>query len=76
MVLDFTVFTPCFLSKFELLLSESEVDTFNSMFAAGKKSENVIYNAWEMMKIATLPIEEKQALTETLAKNTPKDIKK
>ena len=46
------------------------------MFAAGKKSENVIYNAWEMMKIATLPIEEKQALTETLAKNTPKDIKK
>ena len=46
------------------------------MFAAGKKSENVIYNAWEMMKIATLPIEEKQALTETLASNTPKNIKK
>ena len=29
-----------------------------------------------MMKIATLPIEEKQALTETLASNTPKNIKK
>ena len=75
-VLDLPVFTPRFLSKFELLLSETEIDTFNSMFAAGKKSDNVIYNAWEMMKIATLPIEEKQALTETLAKNTPKDIKK
>ena len=29
-----------------------------------------------MMKIATLPIEEKQALTENVAKSTPKDIKK
>ena len=75
-VIDLPVFTPRFLSKFELLLSESEVNTFNSMFAAGKKSENVIYNAWEMMKIATLPIEEKQALTEILASNTPKNIKK
>ena len=47
-VTDLPVFTPRFLSKFELLLSESEVNTFNSIFTAGKMSENVIYNAWEM----------------------------
>ena len=58
------VCTPRFLSKFELILSEEQVDYCNHMFAAGKRSASSVYAAWETLKLASLPASEKQVMQE------------
>ena len=56
--------TPRFLAKFELLLSEEQVDYCNKVFAAGEMPDNSVYKAWETLKIASLPESERQAMEE------------
>ena len=68
------VCTPRFLSKFELILSEEQVDYCNHMFAAGersassfyawKRSASSFYADWETLKLVSLPACEKQAMQE------------
>ena len=55
-----------FLAKFELLLTEEQVKLCEATFASGGKIESPVYSAWEILKKATLPAMEHDALEEVI----------
>ena len=55
-----------FLAKFELLLTEEQVKLCEATFASGGKIESPVYSAWEILKQATLPAMEHDALKEVI----------
>ena len=60
-------FTPRFLQKYELLLSDSEVKKFEELIAAKKFDvDNPPYQAWLVLKNASLPIAEREAVQQVL----------
>ena len=65
---DLPKFTPLFLAKYELLLSEGELETFESLFAAKRFNvDNPPYQAWLVLKLASLPIAEQEAMGQVLS---------
>lgn len=63
-------FTPRFLAKFELLLSEDQIATFNKLFVSKEfKIDNPQYQAWLTLKKASLPLEERNAVEQVITSN-------
>ena len=70
-------FTPRFLKQFELLLTESQLEQFEQLFNEKLfEVENPQFQAWLLLKHASLPIEERNALKEMLSARMPKNIPK
>ena len=56
-------FSPWFLAKWELVLSAEQLSKFNSLYAARKFDvDNGVFQAWLLMKKASLPQAEREAL--------------
>ena len=65
--IDLPKFTPRFLAKYELLLSETELETFESLFAAKRFNiDHPPFQAWLVLKRASLPISEQEAMGQVL----------
>ena len=60
---DLPMYTPRFLARYELLLSEGELKAFESLFAAKRFNvDNPPYQAWLVLKLASLPIAEQEVI--------------
>ena len=67
----------CFLDKFELLLSEAEVTTFNHLYLTENFTEpNLPYQSWLVLKHGLEPVVEQEAMEEVLISHTPRKIGK
>ena len=65
--IDLPKFMPRFLAKYELLLSETELETFESLFAAKRFNiDHPAFQAWLVLKRASLPISEQEAMGQVL----------
>ena len=63
-------FTERFLAKFELLLSEEQLDQFSQLLSSNQFSvDNPQYQAWLVLKCASLPIGERLALEQVVVCN-------
>ena len=58
-----------FLSRYELLLSEEEIQFCQRKWEAGEAVKHPVYQAWEALKQSSLTAEELQSRQEKLAKN-------
>ena len=66
-----------FLARFELLLSEAELNTFNHLYSSGNFTEpNLPYQSWLVLKRGLEPVVEQEALEQVLVSKTPKKIMK
>ena len=64
---DLPVYTPRFLARYELLLSEGELKSFESLFAAKRFNvDDPTYQAWLVLKLASLPIAEQEVMGQVL----------
>ena len=63
-----------FLSRYELLLSEEEIQFCQRKWAAGGAVKHPVYQAWEALKQSSLTAEELQSRQEKLAKNKKQAI--
>ena len=43
------------MAKFELILSEEQIDYCNNVIVDGEKPDNSVYKLWETLKIVSLP---------------------
>ena len=60
---DLPMYTPWFLARYELLLSEGELKAFESLFAAKRFNvDNPPYQAWLVLKLASLSIAEQEVM--------------
>ena len=60
---DLPMYTPRFLARYELLLSEGELKAFESLFAAKRFNvDNPPYQTWLVLKLASLPIAEQEVM--------------
>ena len=66
-----------FLARLELLLSREELQFFQNLYTTSNFTEkNPPYQAWLLLKLATLPALEKEAMEKVLSDNTPKNVAK
>ena len=60
---DLPMYIPQFLARYELLLSEGELKSFESLSAAKRFNvDNPPYQAWLVLKRASLPIAEQEVM--------------
>ena len=70
-------FNQHFLSRFELLLSGPELDTFHNLYSSRNFTEpNLPYQSWLMLKCGLEPVVEREAVEQVLGSLTPKKIVK
>ena len=67
----------CFLDKFELLLSEAEVKTFNHLYLTGNFMEPKIpYQSWLVLERDLEPVREREVIEDVIISHTPRKIEK
>ena len=55
-----------FLAKFELLLTEEQVNLFNKTFTLGNNLDSTVYKAWVLLKQASLPTVEHEIIVQVM----------